>query len=109
MIEIVLYFALIMPNRIGKLQYAQYKTAEEACFDGKRESDWILQFVLDKKGYRISTLKCVETKALTAIEVKTDDAEFQEMSEEAVKQTDAEFCKNAKEDWQIKAFCHKAP
>jgi len=37
--------------------------------------------------------------------VKTDP-DFQAASEEAVRQTDAQFCAKATEEWQRKAFCH---
>ena len=105
MIEMTLFLALIVPARDVRPQYAQYNTAVDACWDGRRTSDWILKFTLDGNGYVFQTLKCVEGKSFQAIIVASQDYDFMKASEEAVKETDAEFCKKATEPWQVKAFC----
>lgn len=59
-----------------------------------------------ERGFLVDS--CRSAYEVVAFEIKAPaDIPFDQALDQAVRETDAEFCKKATEAWQVRAFCHQ--
>lgn len=100
----ILYlFVTLCPSYTATVKCAPYVVAYSDPIDLVRA---VSDGVRDGGLFSIYKVACVAGNCKTNLMADNYSPKtFEEISEEAVKATDAKFCKEAKEPWQVKAFC----
>ena|SRR3990167_6251178 len=103
MITTLYLFVALCPSYTATVKCAPYVVAYSDALDlVKAVSDG----VRDGGLFSIYKVTCVPDTCKTHLMADNYSPKtFEEISADAVKATDAEFCKTAKEPWQVKVFC----